>query len=637
MAPKGEKDPLLDAIKPATPRQARPPRHIRHRQAGRSLHLSLTLGILALVVLYARQNRSSLNTYNYGGKKLPMKYAVCSREGKKIYTVPEESGVGPVECVVVQGKYVVDTGSMAHVRRKWTEPQSQATWQWTSKMKVFYLPEGHTMTPGLIDSHGHPLQYGLSRQLQLTGSTSIPEIVERVEDYVRSSNLPPGTWIEGLGWDQNIWPVKEFPTATDLDTPLLKDKPIILSRVDVHAIWVSHAVLAQLGPLPDTVEGGKIVRGASGEPTGVFIDNAMDLVMAKKPPYTEAQLSMSIERMMDDALAKGMTGVHDAMLSQNYVPVFEKWAKEGKLRMRFYSMLRCTDRDAYCGDAIHRIYDAHDGRFTMQSVKLFADGALGSRGAALLEDYSDSPGWKGFLLSPEETWGPLIKAWYDGGWQVNVHTIGDKANHVVVNAIEAALQGKDAARQFRLEHAQIMALDDLNRAAKLGVIASYQPTHATSDMKYAEDRLGPERIKGAYAWKTYLKAGGRIALGSDFPVESIDPLKGFYAAVTRLDEDGTSPHGLNGWYASEKLSREEALRGFTIDGKSMTTRGSTLTSFTGAYASFSNCTGSLVSGKRFDAVIWDDDLLEVDQGEMLEVQVKATFLDGQLAYGSIKG
>jgi len=328
---------------------------------------------------------------------------------------------------------------------------------------------------------------------------------------------------------------------------------------------------------------------------------------------------------MDDGLSKGLTGVHNARVPLKHADFFRRMADEGQLRMRFYSMVYCQDRDSYCGDQFERIDGAGDGRFTLRAAKLFADGALGSRGAALLDDYSDKPGWKGFLLAKEERWEPLIREWYEHGWQVNIHAIGDKANHVILNAIEAIL-GNDAQakaqRRFRIEHAQIMTEEDLARSARLGVIASYQPTHATSDMWYAEERLGPERIKGAYAWRTYLNHGGRIALGSDFPVESIDPLKGFYAAVTRCAEDGTSPHGKGGWYPEQKLTREEALRGFTVDA---------------AYASFSNITGSLTPGKRFDAVIWDDDLMTVDADEMLDVRVKATIVDGELAWGSIEG
>ncbi|KAK4684230.1 hypothetical protein P7C73_g5961, partial [Tremellales sp. Uapishka_1] len=312
-----------------------------------------------------------------------------------------------------------------------------------------------------------------------------------------------------------------------------------------------------------------------------------------------------------DALSKGLTGIHDAGATPREIDFFQ-----------------------------NGIWQSWDGRLTVKAVKLYADGALGSRGAALLDDYSDSPGWKGIMRSKEEIWGPLVKEFYDNGWQVNVHTIGDRANHIVLNAMEAAIASDRSAgreRRLRLEHAQIMTVNDLERAARLGIIASYQPTHATSDMWYAEDRLvrldgcyslgfaltasqGTERMKGAYAWQSYLRLGGRITLGSDFPVESIDPLKGFYAAVSRRSEDGRSPHGISGWYPDEKLTREQALRGMTTDA---------------AYASFSNITGSLTKGRRFDAVVWDDDLMSVSEDEMLEVRVKTTIIDGQIVFGAL--
>ncbi|ORY24106.1 amidohydrolase family-domain-containing protein [Naematelia encephala] len=614
-----EKTPLA----PATERYRRTPPP--PRRPTRSLSLSISLLILLGFVLYAQRRGKSGVSYSFDGKALPDWYALCSKEGKKVYTVPEEGGLGAVECVVVGNKEVAGSGSLARVRRRWGdkhEPTGQSGRR--RGVPIIFLPPGHTLTPGFVDSHAHPLQYGHTRQLQLQGSRSIREIIERVETFVNGASLPRGAWVEGMGWDQNLWPVKEFPTAADLEaSPVLAGLPIALARIDVHAEWVSPAVLDLMGELPDHVEGGQIVRYPNGSATGVFLDNAIDLINAVRPPWTDTQREAFLERMTKDGLSKGLTGVQDAQVPLEDAIFFKRMADKGKLGMRFYSMINCEDREAYCGDQIEKVHGAADGRLTIQAVKLFADGALGSRGAALLEDYADKPGWSGFLLNREETWEPLMRKWYENGWQVNVHTIGDKANHVVLNAIEKILGPNESrtAGRFRLEHAQIMRLDDITRAANLGVIGSYQPTHATSDMWYAEDRLGSDRIKGAYAWRTYLEHGGRITLGSDFPVESIDPLKGYYAAVTRLAEDGTSPHGPGGWYPEQKLTREEALRGFTVEP---------------AQASFSNSTGSLTPGKRFDAVLWDDDLLEVDQEEMLDVRVVATIIDGKIVWGGIK-
>ncbi|WRT65197.1 uncharacterized protein IL334_002140 [Kwoniella shivajii] len=596
---------------PVTPYQRHPPPP-RRGHPTRSLHISLSLLILGFFVIYAQKNTSFFKTkavYEVDGKQLPEQFVICSKDGQMIYTVPEDEGVGETQCVVViQGK-VVDTGSLGKIRRKW------------NAMKMINLPSGYTLTPGFIDSHGHPLIYGHAQQLQLHGCKSIAEVIERVEAFVKSNPLTPGAWVEGLGWDQNMWTEKEFPIADDFNTsPILRDLPISLSRVDFHVEWVSPAILEMLGDIPD-VNGGQVVRDKDGNPTGIFVDNAINMLTAIRPPWTDEDRERYLNIMLQDAMSKGLTGVHDAQGFLKEVPFWERMEKEGKLPIRFYQMLKCEEED-FCGDKVTQVTHP-DSHFTLRAVKLFGDGALGSRGAALTEDYTDKPGWKGFMLKKEEIWGPLIKQWYDAGWQVNVHTIGDRAAHVVLDAIEAALEGEPSPEiqpRFRLEHAQIMSMEDIERAARLGVIASVQPTHATSDMWYAEDRLGPERIKGAYAWRSYLNHGGRITLGSDFPVESIDPLKGFYAAVTRLSEDGKSPHGKGGWYATEKLTREEALRGMTIDG---------------AYASLSHTTGSLTPGRKFDAVIWDDDLMNVPDNEILEVKANGVIVDGKLVWGSL--
>ncbi|WVQ83884.1 hypothetical protein IAT38_006028 [Cryptococcus sp. DSM 104549] len=609
------------------PYQRHPPPPRQSRTSTRALHISVSLLILAAFVIYAQRQAGEVKkvpppkTYSVGGDELPERYAICSREGRKVYTVPaDEEGVGAVECVVVEDKSVIDTGSLSKVRRKWITAVHDRTP--ANALKIIYLPPGHTLTPGFIDSHGHPLIYGHAQQLPLHGCKSIAEVISRVEEFVLRVKPADGVWIEGMGWDQNIWESKEFPTAADLDSsPILRGLPISLSRVDFHVEWVSPAVLKKLGKITD-VDGGQVVRDGSGKPTGVFLDKAIDLLTAIRPPWTNDDRERYLNIMADAALSKGLTGVHDAQGLTSDQPFWRAMAEQGKLPLRFYSMLACEGED-FCGDKVDK-YENIDGHYTLRAVKLFADGALGSRGAALIDDYSDKAGWKGLMLKKEEIWEPLIKQWYEAGWQVNVHTIGDRAARVVVDAIESAISSDPEAgrgARFRLEHAQILTPEDIFRAASMGVIASVQPTHATSDMWYAEDRIGAERMRGAYAWRTYLNHTGRLTLGSDFPVESIDPLKGFYAAITRLSEDGKSPHGKDGWYAKEKLTREEALRGFTVDG---------------AYASFTeHVTGSLTPGKRLDAVIWDDDLLTVPEEEMLEVQAKGVIVDGKLAWGSV--
>ncbi|RXK39578.1 hypothetical protein M231_03080 [Tremella mesenterica] len=602
------------------------PKYKRHppplRRPTRGLNVSISLLILAVIVLLTQRKNNGAH-FSVGGSKLPQEYVICTR-GKNVYTVPEVGGVGATECLVIRDKEVVDTGGIARIRRKYENDAREDQTILSKSLPIYHLPMGYTITPGWTDAHCHPLMYGYYEQLPLRGSKTIQEVVNRVEEFVKTSGIPDSGWVEGMGWDQNLWPGGAFPTAADLNvSPLLRNVPISLARIDVHAEWVSQAVLDLMGPLPDHVEGGQIIRDAQGSPTGIFLDNAIDLVNTVKPKWSDTQRTTYLQRVTRDALSKGLTGLHDAQAFKDDVEFYRKMGEQGKLGLRFNLMVTCPEA-ASCGvDDFHMVDNAADGRLNIKAVKLFADGALGSGGAALLEDYSDQPGWKGFLLKPEEQWKPLIKRWYDHGWQVNVHAIGDRANKVVIDAMEYAIDlntssGKE--RRLRIEHAQIMRPEDLRRAVGLGIIGSYQPTHATSDMWYAEKRLGKERLKGAYAWKTYLNLGGRIALGSDFPVESIDPLKGFYAAVTRLSEEGDSPHGKGGWYPEERLSREETLRGMTIDA---------------AYASFSNLTGSLTPGKRFDAVIWDDDLMSVDVDEMLGVRVKATIIDGEVVFGQL--
>ncbi|EIW68565.1 hypothetical protein TREMEDRAFT_13762, partial [Tremella mesenterica DSM 1558] len=545
------------------------------RRPTRGLNVSISLLILAVIVLLTQRKNNGAH-FSVGGRNLPQDYIICTR-GKNVYTVPEVGGVGATECLVIRDKEVIDTGGIARIRRKYENDAREDQTILSKSLPIYHLPMGYTITPGLTDAHCHPLMYGYYEQLPLRGSKTIQEVVNRVEEFVKTSGIPDSGWVEGMGWDQNLWPGGAFPTAADLNvSPLLRNIPVSLARIDVHAEWVSQSVLDLMGPLPDHVEGGQIVRDAQGNPTGVFLDNAIDLVNAVKPKWSDTQRTTYLHRVTRDALSKGLTCLHDAQAFKDDAEFYKKMGEQGRLGLRFNLMVTCGEA-ASCG------VDDFD----------MVDNAAGI-----------------YLLT--------------GLWvQVNVHAIGDRANKVVIDAMEYAIDlntssGKE--RRLRIEHAQIMRPEDLKRAVGLGIIGSYQPTHATSDMWYAEKRLGKERLKGAYAWKTYLNLGGRIALGSDFPVESIDPLKGFYAAVTRLSEEGNSPHGKGGWYPEERLSREEALRGMTIDA---------------AYASFSNLTGSLTPGKRFDAVIWDDDLMSVDVDEMLRVRVKATIIDGEVVFGQL--
>lgn len=534
-----------------------------------------------------------------------------------------------VECIAVRDGAISYVGGLDEITRVFELVGIQ-------NFDLRFLKEGEMMLPGLIDSHVHLLQHGESlHSVALAGTKSIAEVVTRIREFIDTRPTPLGKddLILGLGWDQNSWEGGQFPTAADLETGGLEGRKIWLKRVDVHALWISQALLDSLGPLPNEIEGGKIVRDDSGTATGVFIDNAMSLVTAKIPEWTREQRSLYLASTTEQLLSHGVTSVHDASLSLGDIDFLKRVDKKGALGMRIYGMVGCRPINTYCGDKIKR-YDGD--RFVLRAVKIFTDGALGSYGAAMLEDYTDNPGEKGILISDEEIFHPLIEKWINKGFQVNSHVIGDRAGKIIIDALDKIITNSSFIdTRPRLEHAQILRMEDIQRLAKLGVIASVQPTHATSDMYYAEDRIGPERIRGAYAWKTLLKNRVRLALGSDFPVESINTFLGIYAALSRTDVNGDSPHGAGGWYPKESLSLSQTLAGFTLDG---------------AHASFQEKrVGSLEVGKEADFIIIDRDFYEIVErnkrriaggeagvlGEILETKVRATIVQGKLVFGSL--
>ncbi|CAE6542889.1 unnamed protein product [Rhizoctonia solani] len=559
----------------------------------------------------------------------PEAYALCSAHGERnIWTVTD--GDARVECMVINGKFIADTGSIDEIRQRWgdratTGPVTGApAVSRKSGLKFIYLEKGQAAYPGFHDAHAHVLHWGWASQLPLRGAQTIEEILSKISHYIQATPLEPGAWIEGQGWDQTLWG-GAFPTAADLDKdPLLKDKPIVLARTDVHAYWVSSEVIRRLGPLPDTVDGGEIVRDADGNPTGIFLDNAMMIIDDAKPQWTDAQRLRFFRRTVKDALAVGLTTIHDAATYVPDIKFFKRMAAEGKLPLRLYLMGHVSS-DTYWGSQLPNITAAKsaDGRLMLRAIKIFGDGALGSWGSALLEPYSDRPDTSGILRIKPEALRNLIVDSYKNGWQVNTHCIGDRANKIVLDAYEEALKtSTDTDRRLRIEHAQILTQDDLKRIGQLGVIASVQPTHATSDMGYAETRLGPERIKGAYAWRTLIENGATVTTGSDFPVEGINPLLGFYAAVTRLAPDGTSPHGPGGWYPEQRMTRHEALRGMTSNA---------------AYASFQeHKVGRIAKGLRADVTILSQDIMTVRADEILSSEVVATVIDGRVVYGKLK-
>ncbi|KAG0707174.1 amidohydrolase family-domain-containing protein [Suillus ampliporus] len=562
-------------------------------------------------------------------------YAVCS-VNSKIYTV--DSDFPNVQCIIVHDTLIVDTGDLEDITIRWRERllsenpgATQLPWPFNFlkvSLRVITIQPDSIVVPGLTDAHAHMLQYGFKMNLNLEDCASVDEVLSRLKAYVLSHPdilRDPTRWIEGMGWDQNKWPGAQYPHADDFDRePLLRGRRISLARIDIHAAWVSNRVLQLMAPLPEEVDGGLIIRDEHGKPTGLFIDNAMSLIPSQ--PFSEARAMEYFTRATTDALAVGLTSVHDAMSVPEEIQFYQKLSETQKLPLRFY-LMGSVNSDDYWGNQIPRlIQHGVGGRLTVRSVKLFADGALGSFGAALLKPYSDNPSTSGLMLMQPEALAKLVREFSTDGWQVNIHCIGDRANHVVLDIYEDMLANTsisiDALRP-RIEHAQILTRDDIKRTGKLGVIPSVQPTHATSDMWYAEDRLGPKRIQGAYAYRTQLDASPNrvMPLGSDFPVEGINPLLGFYAAVSRLSVKGDSPQGPGGWYPSERLTRTEALKGMTLDA---------------AYASFSeDILGSLSIGKKADFVVLDRDIMTVPMGEILGAKVTATVIDGEIQYGNL--
>ncbi|MFS1524881.1 amidohydrolase [Microbulbifer sp. 2304DJ12-6] len=496
---------------------------------------------------------------------------------------------------------VLATGDFQQLKRQY--PQAQ-------KIDA----EGKTLLPGLIDAHGHMLGLGqLNRMLDLRDQ-SLDSARVSIKQYAKQ--LAPGEWLLGRGWNQVTWPGKQFPTRAQLDT-LDIDQPIWLRRVDGHAGWANSKALRLAGIDRHTAapEGGEILRDAKGEPTGILIDNAMGLLQRAIPKPTLAQDKKSLQDAFAQALALGLTSVHDAGISEQTLRAYRELAQENAIPLRMYPMLSVNShnyakhlRAGHIGSPSERLY--------MRSIKLSADGALGSRGAALLEPYHDRPQEKGLLLYPETKMLSLLKLASDNQFQVNVHAIGDRANHIVLNHLETlhkASSQKD--HRHRVEHAQVLQVKDIPRFQRLNLIASMQPTHATSDKNMAGARLGEARLTGAYAWQTLLKQGTPIAAGSDFPVEPANPLFGLHAAVTRRDRQGTPARG---WRAAEAMTLEQALRAFTLDA---------------AYASHQETViGNLTPGKFADFILLDRDIFAIDPQAIWRAQVLETWVEGEQVY-----
>jgi len=475
---------------------------------------------------------------------------------------------------------------------------------------------GRTIIPGMTDAHSHLYQLGIVlRQVDLVGTRSYEEVIARV--VAKAATLPKGTPVIGRGWDQNDWSDTRFPTNAALSaaTP---DHPVVLTRVDGHAVLGNAAAITKAGVTAQTgdPEGGRIIRDAAGAPTGVFVDNAQRLMVPAErggaPPVPREVLRNAVR----EANRWGLTGAHDMGVSPAVVGTYEAAAQAGELTLRAYVMLSGDSASvAYAMDKGPRSA-LFGGRLWVRGIKLYSDGALGSRGAALLDPYADDAQNTGLLvMQPEYIRGVTERA-LRSGWQVATHAIGDRANRLVLDAYEASLKVVPTAdHRLRIEHSQIIHHDDIPRFAALGVIPSMQASHQSSDMYWAGNRLGTERLRGAYAWRSLLNAGSIIPNGSDFPVELVNPLISFHAAIARQD---ASDFPVGGWYPEQRMTREEALRSMTI---------------WPAKAAFQEqVLGSLTTGKYADFVMLDQDIMRIAPELVLQTRVLQTWVGGAKVY-----
>ena len=506
-----------------------------------------------------------------------------------VYTVDDE--FSKAEAFAVQDGKFIAVGTTEEIRDKYTSDQ-------------LVDADGRTITPGLIDAHCHFFGLGLKQQVvDLVGTKSFEEVLERVQAF---QNENPKDFVLGEGWDQNDWEVKEYPTRKELDK-IFPDTPVALSRIDGHALLVNKAALDLAGiDWRTKVEGGEIVKGAMGI-TGVLVDNPMDLVYSKIPmPDLDARVKAlkDAERI---CLNNGLTTVDDAGLDRSTIELIDSLQQTGELSIRVYAMVSNIPEDV---DYFIYKGPVKTDRLNVRSIKVYGDGALGSRGAVLKKPYSDKWGHYGAMVTPVDEIEDLARRLAISEYQMNTHAIGDSANAVVLRTYQEVLKDKPN-RRWRVEHAQIIDSLDFDYFGN-GVIPSVQPTHATSDMYWAEDRLGEDRMKGAYAYKKLLDKAGILALGTDFPVEQVSPFLTFYAAVTRKDVEGY-PEG--GFQTQDVLTREEALRGMTI------------------WAAYSNFEeeekGSIESGKFADFVIYDKDMMTVPVAEIPGIMAEQTFVNGK--------
>jgi Predicted metal-dependent hydrolase with the TIM-barrel fold len=558
--------------------------------------------------------------------------AAQSGSGKSVVAsaVSHRGGIsGPADMIVLNGRiYTVDDSrpivrafAVKNGRILFAGSEGEVRSLAGSQTKIVNAG-GATVIPGMIDAHAHLAGLGSSlANANLAGSRTYAEAIARVVDH--SHGAKPGEWILGRGWDQNLWPEKQFPTHEAL-TRAFPNNPVVLTRIDGHALLANAMAMraAKITAATRDPSGGRIIRLSDNSPTGVFVDNAESLISRAEPSPTRDQLTKEILSAISEANRWGLTGIDDPGEPHEIIDIYESLAKQGKYNLRNYVLVSGDSRHGNVSDVTYYTSMGprsalYDGHIWVRSIKLYADGALGSRGAALLAPYSDDPGNTGLLVTPPAELERIAELALRTGFQVGVHAIGDRGNRIVLDAYEKALKAVPTAdHRFRIEHAQVISPADIPRFAQLGVIPSMQTSHQTSDMRWAETRLGPERIKGAYAWRSLLNTGVIIPNGTDFPVEQVNPLISFHSAVTRQDATNW-PDG--GWYPDQVMTRTEALKAMTI---------------WAAYAGFQEkVMGSITPGKYADFVILDRDIMTIPVNEILSTHVKSTWIGGRMVYG----
>lgn len=510
-----------------------------------------------------------------------------------IYTVDTDFSIA--EAIAIKDKRIIAVGSSGEISKKYNADEVRDL-------------EGKFVYPGWIDAHCHFFGYGMNlNAVDVAGSTSVEEIIEELKAFQEKN---PATWITGRGWDQNDWEVKEFPDKHMLDKHF-PNTPILLRRIDGHAAWANSRALQMAGVTATSkVDGGTVIL-SKGEPSGILIDNAIGLVASRIPGPSKAEMIHALQQAEQNCFSVGLTSVQDAGLSRQVVQLIDSLHRAGALKIRMNTWLS-PSRQNFTHFVENGPYQTD--YLSVNTIKLFTDGALGSRGARMIEDYSDDPGNLGLYVTPLETLEKYCRKAYENNFAVATHCIGDGANRETLRIYADILGGKND-RRWRIEHAQIIHPDDFHYFGDYNIIPSVQTTHATSDMYWAEDRVGSERIKGAYAYRQLLEQNGWLPNGSDFPVEQINPLFGFYAAVVRKDQAGFPEEG---YMTENAISREDALRAMTI---------------WAARSGFEeDLKGTIEPGKLADLVITGTDLMSAAEHELFGIRVEATYSGGELVY-----